>query len=146
MVSSHSRGPTLYYLSHLSTRMFGSRWVREVTLKTAMFYLIKIAFKCSQQAGRLCWHWPNPDLWQYVSWMPFLCGLTVVYKISPPLNLASQDIPTIYFILCPSVWEHSFLPLLGQRFNLWPGNINDQGKIYAGKWYLNWGMASSFSV
>ena len=34
----------------------------------------------------------DPELRQYASRVPSPCGLTVVYKISPPLNLASRDI------------------------------------------------------
>ena len=34
----------------------------------------------------------DPELRQYASRVPSPCGLTVVYKISPSLNLASRDI------------------------------------------------------
>ena len=34
----------------------------------------------------------NPDFRQYASRVPCPCRLTVVYEISPPLNLACQDI------------------------------------------------------
>ena len=34
----------------------------------------------------------TPELRQYASRVPYPCGLMVVYEISPPLNLASQDI------------------------------------------------------
>ena len=39
-----------------------------------------------------CWHGFNPYLCQYVSRVSCPCGLTVVYEISPSLNLASRDI------------------------------------------------------
>ena len=35
----------------------------------------------------------DPELRQYTSRVPSPYGLTVVNKISPPLNLASRDIP-----------------------------------------------------
>ena len=34
----------------------------------------------------------DPKLRQYASRLPSSCGFTVVYTISPPLNLASRDI------------------------------------------------------
>ena len=34
----------------------------------------------------------DPELGQYASWVRSPYGLTVVYKILPPLNLASRDI------------------------------------------------------
>ena len=34
----------------------------------------------------------DPELRQYASRVPSPCGLTMVYRISPPLNLASRDI------------------------------------------------------
>ena len=37
-------------------------------------------------------HGFDPELRQYASRVPSPCGLTVVYKISPPLNLAGRDI------------------------------------------------------
>ena len=37
-------------------------------------------------------HGFDPELRQYASRVPCPCGLTVVHKISPPLNLASRDI------------------------------------------------------
>ena len=46
-------------------------------------------YKLDAYAGA---HMFDPELRQYAFRVPSPCGLTAVYKIPPPLNLASRDI------------------------------------------------------
>ena len=55
-------------------------------------YISRVILVCNTNVYKLDAY---ADRRQYASRVPFPCGLTVVYEISPPLNLASRDITRI---------------------------------------------------
>ena len=74
----------------------------------------------------------NPKLRQYIPRVPGTCGLTLVYKISPPLDLASWDIACSEWnwqliVNCMYAHVHTLSPISTQessQTNNWPVSIS----------------------